>query len=205
MPGGKYGDKSNDNTRVQGVDPSTGNPDEITRSIDGTRKRLDVDANISGINSPINLPGSKCYYDDMNVANGGVARNTLVTNSSWTKVYEYSGGSGFLFFMNLTLEDHEKWQVRLVVDGHEVFGANGISTADLNDTQIYNLNFNDNDKFAQLFANVNIGIGKNDTFFWSGPVNYPVHYDSSVKIYVKRLAGEGSKRFRAGLITLQKD
>lgn len=194
-----------DDTVVKGVNATTGDDTRISSVDDAGKERLCVDSQVTSVPGGISTwDGSKLNYEDMNASTGGVARGTTVTNAAWTKVYEYSG-SGAVPYWQLSLEDHNRWRIRFVVDGHEIFGSAGISTVDMEDGNIYEMNFDSDDQFAPLFAGINFGIGRSNLVFWGSPHNLPVHFDSTVQVYVRRAAGTSSTRFRAGLMIIHKD
>lgn len=147
--------------------------------------------------------GSRLCYEDMGTSSGGVSRNTSIGNSSWVRLYSYQG-SGQLTNIQMVLEDIDEWYIRLVVDSNELFGTSGISTEDMDSDSKYALEFGSQNEFASLFAGINLGLGKDDTFFWGGPLGYPVQFNSSVEVYVKR-TDNSSKKFRAGLVVINKD
>jgi hypothetical protein len=143
----------------------------------------------------------------MNASTGGVARDTLITNAAWVKLYEYTG-SGKVAAFQLNLEDEAKWQVRLVIDSNEIFetsgSGNGVSTIDMNSNSIYSLSSDNHNKYSSLLSGFNITLDHDDIFIFGGLLGKPIYFDTSVKIYAKRAAGEASKKFRAGIIAIEK-
>lgn len=169
--------------------------------------KVDANGNLQTVLAPggniVPTIGSNIAYDDMNASTGGIARDTLVTNSTWTKLYEYTG-SGLVMGILITLENlvadaNKYWNIRLVVDSNEVFGASGLNTWDLGSSILYGWN-----KSATGRSYTWGGIAlDNDTFRWDAPNNLPMSFDSSVQVYVKH---EGDNRkFLAGLACLSKD
>lgn len=153
--------------------------------------------------------GTNLYYDDMNTNSGGVARGTLITNS-WTKIYDSTlaptaGTSGLMTSFILTLEKIEddnpakSWVVRMVVDGVEVFGSNGILSTDLINKDIYGFIVDPNKSIPE-WSGFSV---RESSLKWEGPINLPIKYSSGVQIYLKKLSD--NKVFRAGLVTLTKD
>lgn len=134
--------------------------------------------------------------EDMNASTGGVARETSI-GGTWENVYSVTG-SGLFFGFLVTLEDEKKWRIRFIVDGNEIFGANGIKTDDLDDKDIYGYNFHNIDDRGYDFHQ-GISLGEK-TVAVQGPLGYPISYESSVVVKLIKDSG-GSKKFRAGLAT----
>lgn len=139
----------------------------------------------------------KLRYVDMNAGNGGVARNTLISNL-WVDVFSYAG-TGFVFAFMLNLETFDKWAVRLIIDDEEIFGPDGLLTSEVRDDVVYDF---DNNSYSEC----KMGISKNphDVLAFQGPLNFPIRYDASVVIKVKRME-VATKKFQAGLISMSKD
>jgi hypothetical protein len=164
--------------------------DSITGKIAGVTddNRLKVDAILTAEGSLL--------YEDMNVANGGIARDTQIS-TAWTKVYDVTGDGNLVGFI-LTLEKiAEDWGVRLAIDGAEVFigSTNGIRTLDLQDNKVYGFD-------SDTTRNVNEWIGfelKKDSLRYKGPNNIAIRYKTGIKIYVQK--SDGNKKFRAGLVS----
>lgn len=187
--------------------------DQVLRAADGTadgirvdsvnggsKYRLCVDSSLDSTDSsPGTIPSttSKLRYDDMNATTGGVARDTEITvAASWTQVYTYSG-SGLFFGYLLQLESlgSSGWDMRLVVDGEEIFGASGINLEDIDNGAGYQLN-------AASKHEHKLGLYIDGyAFVWQPP--FPMIYNSSIAIHLKR-TGTG-KKFKAGLATLSKE
>lgn len=168
------------------------------------QNRLQVGTTITGISGGISASySSKLRYLDMNVSNGGVARATSITNSTWVDVFSYTG-SGLLTNFLINIEEGNNWRIRLLVDSEEVFESTGLLTTDLSGDSVYDLDPSGKsiDENAGLYG---LFLGAHDAFRWSGPLGIPVKYNSSVVIKVKREAGASTKKFQAGLVILTKE
>lgn len=173
--------------------------DDLTQ-IGHAGDRLKVDAAITSLGGGGIMSWTpKLVYLDMNASSGGVSRNSVI-NTNWTNVFSYSG-SGLLSGWSLSLEDNKKWEIRLIVDSMEIFGSSGMSMLDFDDHAIYGL-ARDNGDMANSGINMN---SKTSPIFWSGPLDFPISYSSNVTIKVKRINGENSKKFKAGLVVLTKE
>ena len=169
------------------------------------RKRLATLVSLDPGGKVIPTLGTNLFYDDMNVANGGVARDTNISNV-WTKVYEESGGNGgVLLGFLVTLENideldpNKSWVLRLVVDGVEIFSNNGILLSDLQDDDIYNFD-------SDPAKGVPKGFGfliRNRTLRFESPSDLPISYNSSIQIYLKKMSSD--KKIRAGLVCITKE
>ncbi len=155
--------------------------------------------------SPGSIPSvnSKLRYADMSVAEGGVARSTTITNAAWVKVFGYSG-TGINMAALLNIEDKNKWLVRLVIDGEEVFGAAGMATSDITNDAVYDLD-DAGSPLSPNEGNFGISLEEHNRFVWVCPMGFPVRFASSVEWYLRRAAGEASKRVFAGLFILTKE
>lgn len=176
----------------------------ITSTIDGTKRRLDVATTITGFSGGVvSNFSSKLRYVDMNASNGGVARGTSITNAAWVDVFSYTGSGNLTNFL-LNIEGSADWLVRLVVDGEELFGSAGLAINDVTGDSLYDLDpsgksvSEDQDSFG-------VFQGTHDVFRWSGPLYIPVKYTSSVAIKITRAPGAAAKKFQAGFIILSKD
>lgn len=143
------------------------------------------------------------YYEDMNIANNGIARDTQVVNA-WTRLFGYTGDGLLLGFL-VTLERLEEedplksWAIRLIVDGIEIFGATGMLMSDLQDLDLYNFN-------RDITKGIPNGFGfsiRNKTLKFESPSNLLISYKTNVEIYVKKISD--FKNFRAGLAILTKN
>lgn len=141
-------------------------------------------------------------YDDMNVANGGIARQTAVTTGSTVTLYSYSGtGVIFGFILNLqALTGGTGWQIDLLLDGTHVFGATGINTIDLNSNTIYDI--------GSIATDLQSSIGFaiiDKRMQWIVPNNGLIKFTTSIQLQVKNNgAGGASQKFQAGLMLLLK-
>lgn len=190
---------------IKGIFPKDGRivgATDLTK-IGNVADRLKVDATFTTSIAGLSWNKKLCY-DDMNVLTGGVIRETLVTNLVWVQVYSYTG-VGQLSNFQMTLEENKNWQVRLVIDNEELFGSTGISTLDMDTTTLYNLKFDNHDTFGSLLSGIGVGLGKDDKFFWGGPLQKPMVFSTNIKIYVKRLTGQSSKKWRAGIAVISKE
>jgi hypothetical protein len=138
----------------------------------------------------------KYTYDDMNAANGGVARDTAV-GTTYVTIYNYSG-SGYLFGFSVTLEGNlvgaDPFSIQLTLDSVITFT---LSTLDIGTAALYNFLTDGDSNLLGVQVNSN-------TFVFKAPAAGPLQYSSSVKVEIKKLTS-GTKRFRAGLISLAKE
>jgi hypothetical protein len=136
-------------------------------------------------------------YDDMNVANGGVARATSIPNSaSWTTIYSYTG-SGYVAGIIVNVETFSTgWEFRLVVDSTTIFS---LLDTDLTGDAIYDVD----DITDVNQAYLGLSKGSHDRFLWHAPMNAPVYYATQVQVQLRRQAG--AKKFQAGLVVLSKE
>lgn len=159
--------------------------------------RLMVDAVVSGVTT---IPTWKntLVYEDM-ITNSRVARDTIIS-TTWVDVYSYSG-AGRLSGFTITLETSETdWQLRLVVDGNEILGgANGLFTEELEKSDRYGF---DADTARNLCTDLGINF-RGDSIRFTFP-HFPVGFSSSVVIKIKRVTGAATKKFKSGLVLIQK-
>lgn len=159
-----------------------------------TTGRLRVDLPTTSIAVVSGL--TKLAYDDMNVANGGVARATAIS-TTYTTVYNRSG-TGRIFGFSIAFEGNiigaDEFLVKYTVDSVVVFE---ISTADVGTAAIYNFN-TDADG---LLLGVQVS---NNNFLHRTPGNASLSYASSVKVEIKKASG-ATKQFHAGLMVLTKE
>lgn len=163
--------------------------------------RIKVDTVVTPTSGSVPSVNSKIRYEDMNATTGGVARETLV-GGTFTQIYSHTG-SGLLLGTVVNLENKDKWYVRIVVDGEEIFGASGIFTGDLVSNDAYDLD----DGGSPLSASegrLGISMEEHDRFVWTATLNFPIRYTSSLKIYIRR-SDASSKKFKAGLVILTKE
>lgn len=146
---------------------------------------------------------SKLRYEDMNASNGGVARGTSISPPNWVQLYNYSG-SGYLSSFLLNLETRDEWAFRVVIDDEELFSPAGILSADMNGNSLYDLG--DGSKtLNELESSIGLMFGNHDRIIFMGPSGYPLRFSSSIKLYLARVTGSLAKKFRAGLIVIQKE
>lgn len=154
--------------------------------------RLYVDTNSIGNGAGVIGAFDKdLRHDDMNASNGGVARETNI-GTSFTDIYSYTG-SGLICSFLFSLEDQDKWYVRLVVDGVDLFnGSTGLYTKDFSDNDVYHA---ESDKvWAPSFRR------EGKTFFYEAC--RPILYETSVAVKIRH--EDSSKKFEGGLIILSK-
>lgn len=161
--------------------------------------RLCVDSVVSNQSGMINFLTSKLRYVDMNANSGGIARSTVVGSISWATVFNYTG-SGFVHGFNLNIETKDKWLVRFIVDGEEIFDPNGLSTTDLITDTVYDMDNNDIEDYTGL----NLHFGTHDKLLW-GFDALALRFNSSVQLLIKRDIGAALKKFHAGLIVITKE
>lgn len=142
---------------------------------------------------PVPALSANLRYEDMNPSVGGVARDTSI-GGSFTDIYSVTGAGLFFGFL-LTCENmFDDWLVRLIIDGSEIFDSSGISTKDIEKSDLYGYDKGGDDDMAK-----HIGFTINDdTLRFEGPMDYPIAYTSSVVIKIK-YNKSGSKKFKAGL------
>ena len=164
-------------------------------------KRAKVETIFSPDGLIIPTLGNELIYEDMNVANGGVARGTTVTNA-WTTVYKKTGlADGIFMGFLVTVENiTQDWRIRMLIDGQEVFGdaIEGISFEDLQDDQIYGFDINSNNNVPEFLG----FLIRNNSLRWEGPNDLPIRINGtvgSVEILLRKAPGGGNKKFRAGL------
>ena len=170
--------------------------------IGNTGDRLKVDANIYSVSTgALSQYPNKLRHLDINVANGGIARGTSITDTTWVDTYSYTG-SGSLMSIFLNLEFNSDWLIRLLIDGEDVFGSNGILSNDFLSTSIYNVSGTDDDALINALG---FYFKSNGNFVWVSPLNTPTRYNSSIVIKLKRASGQPAKKFQAGLVALTKE
>lgn len=161
--------------------------------------RLWVNNKQSLVPSGVTALNKKLRYLDCNVSNGGVARGTVIT-STWTDVFNRTG-SGYVLFAILNFETSSDWEIRILVDGEELFFPSGILGNDIQDDTVY-----DQDTSGKATGDIdgNLGLfwGTHDVVTWHGPMQLPVYFASSFVIKVRRTPTKATKKFRAGLVSL---
>lgn len=175
----------------------------IVGNTDATRignvgDRLKVDSSFSS--SPRVSPsyiGTKVKFDDMNVANGGVARDTAITSTTvYTQLYSYTG-NGHLFAFTVSFEGNligaDPFNIKLEIDGVTCWE---IDTTDLGTSTFWNV--------TNVGDEATMGLSLNGNTMRFSQKDAGLRYESSLKIYIKKSAG-GSKRFRGGMVYLTKE
>lgn len=147
-------------------------------------------------------PGSiKPIMREMDASYGGVARDTVITTAdNWKTLFTYTG-PGLLFGFVLTLESvSSNWRLRLIRDGEDVFlGSDGFSVGDLLDHSIFGFN-----RDYSTFAGQGFGLQmKTNILYFEAPIELPIVFSSSITIKVKRV--QDSKKFKAGMVSFQKE
>lgn len=157
-------------------------------------------ANPLAVTSPVAVGNvsavNKYYIDDMNAANGGVARGSAI---STTYVTTYSkSGSGLLFGFSISFEGNllgaDEFIIKLTMDGTIAFE---ISTSDVGTAALFGFGTNGD---AQT-----LGIQvANNNFVFKMPEQAAFRYNSTIAIAIKKVGGS-TKQFRAGVVTLTKE
>jgi len=178
-----------------------------TTLIGNVGDRLKVDASVVLAGGATQSYTSKLRYVDMNVASGGLVRGVSVTAASgWNQVFSYTG-SGLLSGFVISLETKDDWQMRLVVDGEEIFegvtAGQGVTSTDLTSDAIYDSDTSGR-SVPELDQDLGIFWGAHDRFQWVGPLLVPVTYNSSVKIYIRRTVAAATKKYQAGFVVIEK-
>lgn len=173
----------------------------LVAGTDGTNARTLLTDNLGQLKVSQGVVSlSNFFYDDLNVANGGIARTTHFVVGTLTQLYSHSGaGSLYGFTLNLQgLGGGQTYAIDLVIDGNHLFGASGILTSDLLNSALYDI--------SQV-ATDNLGFAgfafPNKSLRWSVPGGGQVSYSTSVVINVKQTAG-GAGTFNAGFIALSR-
>lgn len=135
---------------------------------------------------------STLRWEDMGTGTGGVGRDTSI-GGSFTTVYSVNGSGIFLGFL-LSLEDMNKWFIRLRIDGTDIFnGSAGLSMGDFDNSNLYEYK-----EFQKESPGLHLGFSYSDQVFRYEPrSNVPRAYASSIVVQARYT--NGSKKFRAGL------
>lgn len=171
---------------------------KITATIDGAKKRLDVDAKVTSSGFPSAF-SKKLRYRDMNASTGGVARGSIITATAFTTLFTRNGSG---LFTGLTINGStmtSNWLFRFVIDEEEIFPAAGILSSDMNSLNIYNLGTTTTNTTTQ---GINFAVNSS-SFFFTSPAYAPIEYKTSISVRVK--AATGTKTFNAGLIVLTEE
>lgn len=187
---------ANDESLVVIADGAGGGAQAQVVTRPDTKKALAVDATTAaGGSASIPSFSNTLRYEDMNVANGGVARNTNIS-STLTNVFSYSGSGlviGFEVFLEKILEG---WTIQLLIDGVNVFSSAGLLVVEYVSTP-FDLS-EDRIRYPLLGFHT-----KGEHFRFQSPMHYPIRYTSSVVVKAKKTGTTQS--FRAGFIVLTKD
>ncbi len=152
-------------------------------------KRLKVDSLVTGIALPY-IDASQLKFDDMNAANGGLARNTSIP-VTFTNLYLYTGSGLFKTFI-VNLDGTDKAWIRLIIDGNDIlFDLNGLYNKDLKDNNVYDVQDIDMTTVG--------GLGMHDNAIRYEP-NVSIKFDSSVVIQARSTG----RKFKAGFVSLIK-
>jgi len=161
-------------------------------SIGNVGDRLKVDALLTF--PPAQFPSVDYHLkiDDMNVANGGIARGTALTTSFQT-LYKYTG-SGHVFGFSINNSNEEGCYIRLIIDGIDIFSSTGISTTDIAGSSGYDMH------------DVDVDLHICAIFTWNNSTSFnfttPITYSSSIEIQEREIST--NVVFRAGVIKLTK-
>lgn len=181
---------------TQGLQSLVGNTDGTKIGNVGDRLKVDSSFSSSPRVSPSYI-GTAVRFNDMNVANGGVARDTSITSTTvYTQLYSYTG-AGHLFAFSVSFEGNllgsDPFDIKLEIDGITCFEIN---TLDVGTSTFWNL--------GTVGDELSMGISLNSNTFRFSQKEGGLRYDSSLKIYIKKNTG-GSKRFRGGMVYLTKE
>lgn len=153
------------------------------------------------VDTVVSVPASwknTTVYEDM-TANSGVVIDQAITNAAWVTVYNYDGEgmlSGFVLGLE-TMSDN--WLIRLSIDSNQVFSSAGINTTTLEANNRYGY---DDDSARHIVKALGIDL-RNDVVRFEFPY-FPCRFSTNVKIEIRRNTGAGNKKFRAGLVLIQK-
>jgi hypothetical protein len=190
------------NTQIIGKDTLGSLKEVNTVAVDGGAVGIYTKTSIASLPvSAVQAWSNKLRILDMNGSNGGVARGTTVTNAAWVTIYSYSG-TGYVAGCVINLETFTDWEVRILIDGMDILiGSSGISSDDIQDDTIYDLDdITDTHQSA-----LGLSKGSHDRIVWTPPLNIPIYFSSTVSIQIKREAGKASKKFQAGLMFISKE
>lgn len=146
------------------------------------------------------LPTISSYlrYEDMGVATGGLARGTDIDPSDgFVTTYAYSGCGVFIGFL-VTLEDQNRWEIRLEIDGQQILS---VLTNDLRQSNVYGYDFDDREDMEP--GRLGFYLSQNTVYF-EAPQNSSIPYNSSVIVQLRKASGD-EKEFRGGLAVLTKE
>jgi len=150
--------------------------------------RLKVTANLTSSTPPVYDPQFMGFHD-MNVANGGIAREAIVP-ATWTDLYSYTGDGVFFCFM-VNYENDSKFWTRVLIDGlyYPLFGTTGVGSKELKDNNIYDI--------KDLSPMSVCGLALHDHAVRWEP-KYGISFNTSFKVQARY--EDGNKKFRAGFV-----
>ncbi len=152
----------------------------------------DVNATVVGGSPGPAIFSKKLRYEDMNVSNGGVARDTAV-GVTFEDMFSYSG-SGILLGFMIHCQTLQDWTFKLTVDGDDIFGSNDLIMADFINTGIYG--------FGDLDPPWNGMSRSSNIFQYMSATNVGIAYATNITIQAKN---PGGKQFKAGWVCLTKE
>jgi hypothetical protein len=182
---------------------SAGDADSSTSLQGGTdgTKIGNLGDNLKVVTQPISavtqVPSwsKKLRYVDMNVASGGVARDTAIT-TTYTTIFNYSG-SGYVAGFLVNVETFTTWTFKFTLDSEVIFE---MTAEEITTDKLYDLD--DVGDFGQAY--IGLSKGSHDRLVFHGPGGSPIYYESSVKVEIKRTSG-ATKKFQSGLMVLSKE
>jgi hypothetical protein len=139
-------------------------------------------------------------WEDMNVASGGIARNTsLDIAAGRTVVYLASNPSkgGVIYGWLITLQNLSSgWRIYMKIDGMENFGTTGLLSDDLKGISIYN--------YSPSVPNFHMNLAtEGDTVRFQANPGNPLEFKNTIELSVERIANP-AKLFDAGLMNIYK-
>jgi len=158
-----------------------------------------VDAAITGNPSggaPTTSTNKNLRFRDINSTSGtsGVDRNATIA-ATFTTIWK-KDGKGLVYAWSINMESPAEWTIRMMVDGSDIFvGTAGLVVNDVVLSSIYRL------KSSGGLSYDAVGIWIiGDSFFFNGPLGFPIEYSTSFEIQAKTNAG--NKKFKAGFVHL---
>jgi len=158
--------------------------------------RFKVDASISSVTGGTAVWSNKIQYLDINSSVGTYDRGDTIS-SSWADLFTYTG-SGIFYGFLATMEDPKDVYFRVVSDGVDIFnGTTGIENEDIDKRDRYNLSTHD-----ESISPFN-GLSQNEkTTYLNLGVIAGLRFESSFQVKIR---DGGTKKFKAGLVTILKD
>jgi hypothetical protein len=133
-------------------------------------------------------------YVDMNVASGGIARDTDIAGT-YVTIFNYSG-SGYIAGFLLSVETFSGWTFKLTIDANVIFE---ITADDITTDKFYDM-----DDVSDLGQSaLGLSKGSHDRLIFHGPQNSPIYYESNVNLQIKKTGI--TRKFQAGLFVLSKE